>query len=469
MRETKPETEEVRTSCFVPRSGELQIEANIRQPYQLGIRANLGQFIHQVIQVAFVGLVIGMERNVLPALANSEFGVPKGSFLFLLSFVVSFGLVKGIVNFIAGRLADHIGRKKVLIAGWIAALPIPVLIGWAPNWGWVTVANFLLGLNQGFTWTMTVTSKIDITRPEQRGFATGINELGGYLAVGAASVVTGYLAEAYTARFTTLIFGFVVIVVALLHGLIFVRETLPWARAERREQAEGRAQSFRASAPLGFPEHPSTAQIFFLVSFGEPTFRALCQAGVANKIADTLIWSLLPVFLRERGLTVVATGWVAGVYAIVWGLAQPMTGLLADRVGRKKPIVGGLWMLAWGVSMTALTRGIVGWTASAIVMGLGMALLYPNLIAAVADISAPQWRASALGVYRYWRDTGYMIGGIVLGAIAQWQAGPVWAFWFTAAILFVSGLWVALGAEETLAKFANRVQSTHPLTEGEKR
>jgi MFS family permease len=442
---------------------------NLGQPHELGIWVNLGQFIQQVIQVAFVGLVIGMERNVVPALASTEFGVAKGSFFFLLSFVLSFGLVKGVVNFVAGRLADHIGRKKVLIAGWIAALPIPLLIGWAPSWEWVVAANLLLGLNQGFAWTMTVTSKIDITRPEQRGFATGINELGGYAAVGAASVGTGYLAAVYTARSTVLVFGLVVIVIALLHGLIFVHETLPWARAERRGQTAGRTTGSSTRIPVGFPEYPSAAQIFFLVSVGEPTFRALCQAGVANKIADALIWSLLPVFLYERGLTIVAIGWVAGVYAMVWGLAQPLTGLVADRVGRKKPVVAGLWMLAGGVAATASAHVMIGWTASAIVMGLGMALLYPNLIAAVADISAPQWRASALGTYRYWRDTGYMIGAIVLGAIAQWQAGPAPAFWFTAAILFASGLWVALGAKETLAKFSNDAESMSPPSNGQMR
>jgi MFS family permease len=429
------------------------------RPHELGIRINLGQFIQQVIQVAFVGLVIGMERNAVPALAGSEFGVAKGSFFFLLSFVLSFGLVKGVVNFVAGRLADHIGRKKVLVAGWVAAVPIPFMIGYAPNWGWVVAANLLLGLNQGLAWTMTVTSKIDITRPEQRGFATGINELGGYLAVGAASIATGYLAAVYGARSTVLAFGLVVIAIALAHAVIFVRETLPWARAERRGQTEGRTPGSKVRFPAGFPEHPNAAQIFLLVSVRDPTFCALCQAGVANKIADALIWSLLPVFLHERGLNLVAIGWVAGVYAMVWGLAQPLAGLLADRVGRKRPVVAGLWMVAAGVASTALERSLIGWVTSAVVMGLGMALLYPNLIAAVADISQPQWRASSLGTYRYWRDTGYMIGAIVLGAIAQWRAEPVSAFWFTAAVLFASGLWLACRAEETLVQVADRVRS----------
>ncbi|MDA8094648.1 MAG: MFS transporter [Betaproteobacteria bacterium] len=417
--------------------------------YAHGIRANLDQFVQQIIQVFFVGLVIGMERNVLPALATRDFGVAPGSFFFLLTFVLSFGLVKGALNFVAGTLADRFGRKGVLVVGWLAGLPIPILILYAPNWWWIVAANALLGINQGFAWSMTVTSKVDITRPEQRGFATGVNECAGYVAVGLAGVITGYFSTHYGPRLTLFGFGLVVVALGLLMAITLVRETLPWARAEHSKQKNGHFTGPLPRFPTGISAHPGTWEIFTLVSFRHPTFRALAQAGVTNKVADTLVWAILPIFLREHGLGIVAIGWVTGTYAMVWGLSQLGTGLLSDRIGRKPVIVTGLWALAVGIAGIALTGNIDAWVAWAAIMGVGMALLYPNLIAAVADISAPSWRGRALGAYRYWRDTGYAIGAIVLGATAQWTHDVLPAFWGTTVLLVVSGMWVALGASET--------------------
>lgn len=417
--------------------------------YIHGIRANLSQFIQQMIQVFFVGLVIGMERIVLPVVASQDFGVPKTSFLFLMSFVVSFGFVKGILNFVAGRLSERIGRKKVLLLGWIAALPIPFMIYYAPSWGWVVAANVFLGVNQGFAWTMTVTSKVDITRAEQRGLATGVNEFAGYAAVAVAGVATGYLAAHFGPRAALLGFALAVILVGLGTAVLFIKETLPWARAESNQHANGTYQGHRPRFPLGVPDHPSALQVFALVSFQHPTFAALCQAGVANKVADALLWVLFPLFLHGRGLSIVQIGWVTSVYGFVWGASQLWTGPLSDAIGRKKPIVAGLWLLGLGVATTVLVTGITAWALAAAIMGVGMALLYPNLIAAVADISHPNWRSSALGTYRYWRDTGYAIGAIILGAVAQLGSGVEAAFWFTAIVLAASGAWVALRAEET--------------------
>ncbi|MGC9162540.1 MAG: MFS transporter [Thiomonas sp.] len=416
-----------------------------------GIRINLHQFIWQAVQVGLVGLMIGMERNVLPVVAQQDFGVPKSSFLYLMSFVISFGLVKGLLNFVAGRLSERIGRKPVLVMGWLAAIPIPLLIVFAPNWWWVVAANVFLGINQGFAWSMTVTSKVDITRPEQRGLATGINEFAGYAAVGTAGIVTGYLAQRFGAREALLVFALLVIAAGLGTALLFVRETLPWARAESRRHAEGTHQGAKPRFAGGLPAHPSSLQVFAFVSFRHPTFSALCQAGVANKVADTLLWVLWPLYLHSHGLSVLNIGWVTGVYGLSWGASQLWTGPLSDRIGRKPTIVAGLWLLAAGVCAVTLVAGWVAWLSAAVVMGVGMALLYPNLIAAVADIAHPNWRSSALGTYRYWRDTGYALGALMLGAVAQIAGLIAPAFWFTAALLLASGLWVLV-----------RVQETHP-------
>ena len=416
--------------------------------YIRGIRANLHQFVQQAIQVFFVGLVIGMERNVLPVLSQ-DFGVPKGSFLFLMSFVVSFGFVKGILNFVAGRLSERIGRKKVLLLGWIAALPIPFMILHAPGWGWIVVANVFLGINQGFAWSMTVTSKVDITHADQRGFATGVNEFAGYAAVGIGGLATGYLAAIYGPREALFGFGLAVILIGMLTAFFFIRETLPWAKVESREHANGNYAGHRPRFPEGVSANPGTWEIFTLVSFRNPTLSALCQAGVANKIADALLWVLFPVFLHGKGLGIVQIGWVTAVYGMVWGASQLLTGALSDIIGRKKPIVAGLWLLGMGIAAVPLVHGMTAWTISAAIMGMGMALLYPNLIASLADISHPDWRSSALGTYRYWRDTGYAIGAIALGSVAQWTSSVEMAFWFTAIILGVSGFYLALRAEET--------------------
>ncbi|MBY0580007.1 MAG: MFS transporter [Burkholderiales bacterium] len=416
--------------------------------YVRGIRANLHQFVQQAIQVFFVGLVIGMERNVLPVLSQ-DFGVPKGSFLYLMSFVVSFGFVKGILNFAAGRLSERIGRKKVLLLGWLAAIPIPFMILYATSWWGIVIANVFLGINQGFAWSMTVTSKVDITRAEQRGFATGVNEFAGYAAVGIGGLATGYLAPIHGPREALFGFSLVVILTAMLIAFFLIKETLPWAEAESTQHANDTYAGHRPRFPKEVSAYPGTWEIFTLVSFRHPTFRALCQAGIANKVADALLWVLFPVFLHDHGLDLVQIGWITAVYGMVWGASQLLTGVFSDIVGRKKPIVAGLWLLGLGIASVPLVHGMTAWTIMAAIMGIGMALLYPNLIASIADISHPKWRSSALGTYRYWRDTGYAIGAISLGLVAQWTHSVEKAFWFTAIILGISGFYLALRAEET--------------------
>jgi MFS family permease len=410
----------------------------LKARHRRGIAVNRGQFTLQAVQVFFVGLVIGMERAVLPTLA-AEFGVKPGAFLFLASFVVSFGVVKGALNFVAGGLADHVGRKPVLTAGWLAAIPIPLLIYFAPNWWWIVAANVFLGVSQGFTWTMTVTSQIDLAASNQRGLAVGINEATGYIAVGVAGFGAAWLAHQFGARPALLAFGLVTIVVALT-CLLWTRDTLAWVKAEHAEASP--------AAPHHPDDTPSLGGIFLRISFRDPAGRAICQGGAANKIADALVWVMFPVFFKAHGAGLIEIGWLTGAYATVWGFAQLWTGHLADRIGRKAPIVAGFFLLAAGIAVTALGQSALVWLPAAVVMGIGMALLYPNLIAAMSDRAPPLWRGKALGTYRYWRDTGYAIGALLLGAIAQAAGAPLPALWLTAALVAGAGLWIALSVPD---------------------
>ncbi|MFA7497004.1 MAG: MFS transporter [Acidithiobacillus sp.] len=408
--------------------------------YRRGIGINRAQFLLQTAQVFFVGLIIGMERNVLPAMSH-RFGVDSHAFLFLASFVISFGLVKGTLNFVAGGLSDRIGRKRVLLLGWIAGIPIPLLIFFAPNWWWIIGANVFLGINQAFTWTMTVTSQIDLSANHQRGLAVGINEAVGYIAVGLAGLVTGYLAVLYGPRWALLVFGLAVIALALML-LFWVKDTIAWVQAEhiQNQQRDGSTDSTSQNGAWS---------TFLQVSFKDATYRALCQGGVANKIADTLVWVLFPVFFSIHGLGVIRIGWITGIYAMVWGLCQFWTGHLADRIGRRPPILMGFALLATGLAGTALVSHFSLWVVTAAVMGLGMALLYPNLIAAMSDVAPPLERGQILGTYRYWRDTGYAIGGLILGLVAQWSDEILPTIWLTAGIIAVSGVWIAFAVQET--------------------
>jgi len=414
-----------------------------------GIRPNIGQFCQQLLQVFFVGLTIGLQRNVIPALAEQEFGVPAGSFTLLMAFIISFGFVKGAMNFVSGRLSETHGRRKVLIWGWLAALPIPFMILYAPTWGWIVAANILLGVNQGFAWSMTVTSKVDITGPGERGLATGLNEFSGYCGVALAGIATGYLAAGFDPRHGLFVFGLAVIVIALVAALLFIKETLPFAREEARIHKAGEHKGPMPRFPEGVSENPGPSEIFALVSYRNKTFSALSQAGCIEKFVDALVWAFFPVYLYGHGLTVVEIGWVVGAYGLVWGVGQLWTGPLSDRIGRKGPIVAGMWISGAGVAATLFGEGMAYWSFTAAVTGFGMALLYPTLIAAVSDISHPNWRGTSLGVYRFWRDTGYGIGALLIGLIADAADSIEAGFLFTVAAMGISGLWLLIRAEET--------------------
>jgi len=417
--------------------------------YRHGIRDNLEQFLHQLVQVFLVGLTLGMMRTVVPALAESEFGVPRGSFMLLMAFVVAFGFVKGTLNFVAGRVSERLGRKTVLLLGWASAIPIPFMILYAPDWNWIVAATVLLGVNQGFTWSMTQTAKLDITRADQRGLTVGLNEFSGYVGVAVAGIATGYMASALGPRMGLFVFGAVVIVAALVMTAIWVKETLAWAHAEGARHAAGKGIGPKARYPKNISERPSTWEVFALVSWRDRRLMAISQAGLVEKFVDALIWVVYPVFLYERGLSLASIGWVVGVYGFVWGGSQFFTGKLSDHIGRQKPIVWGMWLCGAGVAMMLAGHAVWWWVLSAAVTGFGMALLYPNLSAAVADIAHPNWRGSAIGIYRFWRDLGYGIGGLMLGLVAQVSGRLESGLWFVVVAMMVSGLVVRLWSEET--------------------
>ena len=418
-------------------------------PLEHGIRPNAGQFAQLLLQVLLVGLTIGTMRTVVPALAETEYGVPRDSFLLLSAFVLAFGLVKAILNFAAGRLSETLGRKKVLVLGWMAALPIPVIIWLAPSWNWIVFATVLLGVNQGLCWSMTQTAKLDITRADERGLTLGLNEFAGYVGVAMAGIATAYLASALGARVGLLVFGLAVVGLALVLAVLAVHETLPWSHAEIASHQVADPKRGLPRYPAGVSLQPAAWEVFTLVSWRDRRLAALSQAGLVEKFVDALVWVFYPVFLFQRGMTLPQVGWIIGVYGFVWGGSQLFTGRLSDRVGRLLPNVWGMWICGAGVAMMLLGEGVAWWSASAATAGFGMALLYPNLSAAVADVSHPSWRGTAIGIYRFWRDLGYGIGALGLGLAAHFSGRIESAFGFVAVCMLISGALLYLLGEET--------------------
>lgn len=406
------------------------------RPY--GIVPNRVQFLHQLLQVFLVGLTLGMMRTVVPALAESDFGVPKNSFVLLSAFVLAFGLVKGSVNAIAGRWSERFGRQRVLLLGWAMATPIPLMVWHAPSWNWIVAATVLLGCHQGLTWSMTQTAQLDITRPDERGLTIGLNEFAGYVGMALAGVLTAYVVDALGVRQGLLVFGLVVIVLALLLAGFAVQDTRPWAQA----QAQNRADAATMAAP-------STWQVFALMSWRDKRLMALCQAGLVEKFVDALVWIFYPVFLSQQGVSLPQVGWVISAYGLTWGALQLFTGRWSDHIGRHRLNVWGMWTCGAGVALMPLGHGVAWWAGAAALSGGGMALLYPNLSAAVADIAHPSWRGSAIGIYRFWRDLGYGIGALGLGLSAHFAGQLQAAFWFVACAMLGSGALLWCLGEET--------------------
>ena len=397
-----------------------------------GISRNLAQFGQQLAQVFLVGMTLGMVRTVVPALAESEFSVERGSYLLLTVFVVAFGFVKGTMNFVAGRTADRFGRKPVLLTGWLFALPAPWLILYATSWNEVVLATLLLGINQGLCWSATQTSKLDLAHSRERGFAVGLDEFSGYMGVAVAGVMTGYLASAMDAREALWGFGLICIMLALGLLLGFVRETLPWARSEQ-QATETPTEAIPAT----------TWEAFAKVSWRDRRMFAVSQAGLVEKFVDTLVWIFYPVYLYTHGFSLPDIGWIVGIYGTVWGASQFLTGRLSDRIGRLIPCVAGMWLCGIGVLGSLWSLQFETWAISAAVTGFGMALLYPNLSAAISDLATPAWRGSAIGAYRFWRDLGYGIGALGLGILASLAGYLEAGFYGVAISMFVSGALLA--------------------------
>jgi MFS family permease len=379
-------------------------------PIELGLGANWRQFWLLVLVNAFVGAMVGLERTVLPLLAEVEFGLASRSAV--LSFIVTFGFVKAGTNFFAGRLGDLFGRKRVLLAGWFFATPVPLLVIWAPSWGWIVFANVLLGINQGLAWSTTVIMKIDLVGPKQRGLAMGLNEFAGYLAVALAALGTGWVAEAYGLRPEPFYLGIAFVTAGLALSILFVRETTDHVALE---SAIHRPLSSAGEATIP----PGTREVFVLASWRHPALFGASQAGLVTNLKDGLAWGLFPLFFAAGGMSVGQIGTLAFIYPALWGLLQLWTGGLSDRVGRKRLIAAGMAVQGVALLLISVLDGFWPWFAASAVLGLGTALVYPTLLAAVADVAHPTWRGSAVGVYRLWRDSGYAFGALLAGFLAD--------------------------------------------------
>ena len=405
---------------------------------RLGLRENLGQFSLLVLINAFVGGMVGLERTVVPLVGTEEFGI--GSELVVFSFIVTFGLIKACVNLVSGVLADRYTRKRVLVAGWVVGLPVPFMLAYGPSWSWIVGANVLLGVSQGLAWSMTVNMKIDLVGPGRRGLAMGLNEAAGYGALGLTALATGYVAARYGLRPEPFYFGILYSAVGLVLSVLLVRDTRGHATLE--------ASTHAASEPI---DRPSTAHVFAETSWRNKTLFSASQAGLVNNLNDGMSWGVFPLLFVANGVSLEGVGLIKAVYPAIWGVGQIVTGALADRIGRKPLIVWGMLVQAAGHAVIGfgldapLLSGLIG----SVLLGLGTAMVYPALLAAVGDVAYPAWRATSVGVYRFWRDLGYAVGALMAGMVAA-LFGLVWAVHVAGILTALSGLLVWAQMKETL-------------------
>jgi MFS family permease len=407
---------------------------------RLGIRENLGQFSLLVLVNAFVGAMVGMERTLLPPIAEQDFHLAAK--IAVLSFIVVFGVTKALTNYLAGRLSDRFGRKHVLVGGWLVAAPVPFLLMWAPSWGWVLFANALLGVSQGLTWSTTVIMKVDLAGPQKRGLATGLNEFAGYFAVAGSALATGLVAARYGLRPEPFYLGVVFVALGLLLSALAVRETKHHVAAESK---------LHGTLP---PEGaPTQREVFWRTSLLDKNLSSISQAGLVNNLNDGMAWGLFPLFFAAARMNLEQIGTLAAVYPAIWGVGQLFTGAWSDRVGRKWLIAAGMWVQAIGIGAVVLSSGFVGFAVGAALLGIGTAMVYPTLLAAIGDVAHPSWRASSVGVYRLWRDLGYAIGALLAGITADALGLPA-AMWIIAGLTALSGLVAAIRMTETLPAHA---------------
>lgn len=421
----------------------LDVDSEAREGrVRLGLRENLGQFSLLVLINAFVGGMVGMERTVVPLLGSQVFGLVEKTAI--LSFIVSFGVVKAFSNLAVGSMVDRFGKKRLLVLGWVVGVPVPFMIMLAPSWGWIVAANVLLGVNQGFAWSMTVNMKIDLVGPRLRGLAIGLNEFAGYASLGITAFVTGYIASVYALRPQPFYLGVGYVIMGLLLSIFLVRDTREHVRLEALQSTSAGEED----EPLSFRE------VFSTTSYKNRNLFACSQAGLVNNLNDGMSWGVFPLFFSMFGLGVERIGILKAVYPFIWGVLQIATGPLSDRIGRKWLIVSGMWVQTAGMFVILATRSFGWWLLGSIVMGLGTAMVYPTLIAAVSDHSQPVWRAKSLSVYRFWRDLGYAVGAFFAGVVAD-LFGLLWAIGSVGALTFISGAAVAVfmqeGAEDSKA------------------
>jgi MFS family permease len=401
-------------------------------PPVLGLRQNLSQFMLLVAVNALVGGTLGQERTVLPLLAEKEFDLSL--YTSALTYILAFGLSKAAMNYFAGTLSDRFGRKPVLIAGWFVALPVPLLLIFGPDWGWIVAANVLLGISQGLTWSTTVVMKMDLVGPRQRGLAMGLNEAAGYLGVALTALATGYIAAHYGLRPGPFLVGAAYIAVGLGMSALFVRETHHHVKLEAAQHVDS-----HGGAHTGL----TNGQVFRLTSFTDRSLSAVSQAGLVNNLNDGLAWGLFPILFASAGLSLGEIGILAAAYPAVWGAGQLVTGAASDRWGRKWLITAGMLVQAVGLVMVAAGHGFAVWLAAAVLLGLGTAMVYPTLLAAIGDVAHPAWRARSVGIYRLWRDGGFAVGALVSGVLADLYGLPT-AIAAVAGLTALSGVVVAV-------------------------
>jgi MFS family permease len=401
---------------------------------RLGLRANLAQFSLLVLVNAFVGAMVGMERSILSPLAESEFHLAARTAI--LSFIVVFGVTKALTNYLAGRFSDRFGRKSVLVGGWLVAIPVPFLLMWAPSWAWILFANALLGVSQGLTWSTTVIMKVDLAGPKSRGLAMGLNEFAGYLALAGAALLTGELAARYGFRPEPFYPGVVFVAAGLFLSAFVVRETA--GHAAHESELEGRAAA------------PTPKEVFWRTSLFDRNLSSISQAGLVNNLNDGMAWGLFPLIFAAAHMTIGEIGQLAALYPATWAAGQLFTGPLSDRMGRKWLIAGGMWVQAASIAVVVLSSSFSGFGLGAVLLGVGTAMVYPTLLAAIGDVAQASWRGSAIGVYRLWRDLGYAVGALLAGATADALGLPA-AMWLVAALTFASGLVAAVRMSETAA------------------
>jgi MFS family permease len=405
---------------------------------RLGLRANLAQFSLLVAVNALVGGALGQERTVLPLLADNVFHL--SAYTAALTYIVAFGTTKAVTNFFAGTWSDRFGRKPVLVTGWLIALPVPLLLIWAPSWGWVVLANVLLGINQGMTWSTTVIMKIDLVGPARRGLAMGFNEAAGYIALAATAMATGAIAAHAGLRPEPFLLGAAYAALGLGLSLLAVRETSEHARAEAALHP----------APKN-PDHHgelTTGQVAWATSVRDKALSAASQAGMVNNLNDALAWGIFPLLYAAHGLSIGRIGVLAALYPAVWGIGQLVTGWWSDRIGRKHLITTGMLLQAAAIAAVATGSTFPVWAAAQVLLGAGTAMVYPTLLAVIGDVAHPAWRARAVGVYRLWRDGGFAVGALLAGALAD-AYGLTTAVWAVAALTATSGLVVAVRMYET--------------------